>query len=172
MSPRSVIGAPRSTLTTRVMRYTGGSVVAFTTSEIVLVLCYATGIFGTTGATVAAFFAGAIPNYVLNRQWVWERRGRVRIGREVILYAIVSVVSLVAAAAATGWAAQAVNGSKAAGTAAVAAAYLVTYGGLFVAKFVVFERFVFVARPTKVNARSTRGPADVAASQQTLKRPQ
>ena len=89
-----MVGAPRSTLTTRVMRYTGGSVVAFTTSEIVLVLCYATGIFGTTGATVAAFFAGAIPNYVLNRQWVWERRGRVRIGREVILYAIVSVVSL------------------------------------------------------------------------------
>ncbi len=146
MIPPSVIRAPESGLPTRVMRYTGGSVIAFTTSEIVLVLCYATGVFGTTGATVAAFFAGAIPNYVLNRQWVWERRGRVRVGREVVLYAIVSVVSLVAAAAATGWAAQAVDGSKATGTAAVAAAYLVTYGVLFVAKFVVFERVVFVER--------------------------
>jgi putative flippase GtrA len=142
-----VVRAPESGLLARVMRYTGGSVIAFTTSEIVLVLGYATGLLGTTGATVAAFFAGAIPNYVLNRQWVWERRGRVRVGREVVLYSIVSLVSLVAAAAATGWAAQAVDGSKAMGTAVVAAAYLVTYGILFVAKFVVFETIIFVERP-------------------------
>jgi putative flippase GtrA len=146
MSPPAVVRASESGLLARVMRYTGGSVIAFTTSEVVLVLCYATGLLGTTGATVAAFFAGAIPNYVLNRQWVWERRGRVRVGREVVLYAIVSLVSLVAAAAATGWAAQAVDGSKAMGTAVVAAAYLVTYGVLFVAKFVLFETVIFVER--------------------------
>jgi putative flippase GtrA len=146
MSPPSVVRASQTTLFARVMRYTGGSVIAFATSEAVLVVCYATGILGTTGATVAAFFSGAIPNYILNRQWVWERSGRIRVGREIVLYAVVSAVSLVSAAAATGWAAHAVNGSKALGTAAVAAAYLITYGVLFVAKFMVFETVVFVER--------------------------
>ena len=146
MIPRSGRLTRAGTLKLRVMRYTGGSVVAFATSEVVLVLCYATGILGTTGATIAAFFAGAIPNYVLNRRWVWQRRGRLRVGREVILYAAVSIVSLVAAAAATSWAAQAADGNKTIGTAAVAAAYLVTYGVLFVTKFVVFDLFVFVDR--------------------------
>jgi putative flippase GtrA len=146
MSPRSGTRFGDGNVSLRVMRYTGGSVVAFTTSEVVLVLCYATGILGTTGATIAAFFAGAIPNYVLNRRWVWQRSGPVRVGREVLLYAIVSIVSLVAAAAATGWAKQAADGNKTIDTAAVAAAYLVTYGVLFVMKFVVFETFVFVHR--------------------------
>jgi putative flippase GtrA len=129
----------------RFMRYTGGSVVAFTTSEIVFVLSYATGIVGTSGAAVIAFLAGAIPNYVLNRQWVWKRRGRVRVGREIVLYVVVSALSLVAAVIATGWAAHAVHGSRATRTVAAAAAYLVTYGLLFVAKFVAFETVVFDA---------------------------
>lgn len=154
MSLPSLPRAPDGRFATKVMRYTGGSAVAFLTSEITLVACYSVGLLGTTGATVAAFFAGAIPNYALNRRWVWERRGRVRIGREIVLYAAVSLVSLVAAAAATGWADQAASGSKATRTALVAAAYLVTYGVLFVAKFVAFEMVVFAERPgQKVDAR-------------------
>jgi putative flippase GtrA len=96
---------------------------------------------------VVAFFAGAIPNYVLNRSWAWERWGRLNVSREVILYAVVSIVSLVSAAVVTGWvshmAAQ-LTGSHAARTALVASAYLATYSLLFVLKFVIFQRVVFV----------------------------
>jgi len=130
----------------RFARFTGGSFVALTTSEVVLVLCYATGLVGTSAATVLAFFAGAVPNYVLNRQWVWRRRGRMRVGREVVLYAAVSVVSLIASVAATGWAVHTVGGSASTRAAAAPAAYLLTYGVLFVVKFTVLETFVFTDR--------------------------
>ena len=132
-----------SRLVMRFARYTGGSLVALTTSEIVLVLCYATGIFGTTGSAITAFCAGAIPNYVLNRRWVWRRRGRPRLGQEILLYVAVSGVSLLAAVAATGWAVHTVRGSASTRTIVAAAAYLVTYGILFVAKFAAFEAIVF-----------------------------
>jgi putative flippase GtrA len=133
----------------RFMRYTGGSIVALTTSEVAFVLCYASGIVGTTAAAAIAFMAGAVPNYVLNRRWVWKRRGRVRVWREVVLYAAISVVSIAAAAAATGWATNIVHGSKAVHTVAAAAAYLVTYGVLFVAKFIAFEAVVFSVGPVR-----------------------
>jgi putative flippase GtrA len=124
-------------------KYSAGSVIAFVTSEVVLVVLFATGLLGASAASVVAFFAGAVPNYVLNRSWVWQRRGRIRFGREVILYVLVSLVSLVAAAAATGAAAQAAPAGSTAGVVLVAVAYLVTYGVLFVLKFVVYDRVIF-----------------------------
>jgi putative flippase GtrA len=142
-----IVEARASRLTVRFFRYSVGSVVAVITSEVTFVLCYGTGFLGTTAASVVAFFAGAIPNYVLNRSWAWERRGRLNVSREVILYAVVSIVSLVSAAVVTGWvshmAAQ-LTGSDAARTALVASAYLATYSLLFVLKFVIFQRVVFV----------------------------
>jgi putative flippase GtrA len=139
--------ARTSGLTVRFFRYSVGSVVAIVASEIAFVLCYGTGWLGTTGSSVVAFCAGAIPNYVLNRSWAWERKGRPHLGREVVLYAVVSIVSLVSAAVVTGWVSRVVphfTASYPARTAAVAAAYLATYGLLFILKFVIFQRVVFV----------------------------
>jgi len=98
-----IVEAQASRLTVRFFRYSVGSVVAVVTSEVTFVLCYGTGWLGTTAASVVAFLAGAVPNYVLNRSWAWERRGRLNVSREVILYAVVSIVSLVSAAVVTGW---------------------------------------------------------------------
>lgn len=136
----------RHPLGVRFGRYSLGSVVAVITSETAFVLCYGSGLLGTTASSIVAFVAGAIPNYIINRWWAWGRRGRPTVGREVIIYAGVSILSLVAAAAATGWAghwAPHVAGTHAERTAIVAAAYLATYGALFVLKFLAFELIVF-----------------------------
>jgi putative flippase GtrA len=131
----------------RFTRYTIGSVVAVATSEVAFVLCFGTGLLGTTASSAVAFVAGAIPNYVLNRTWAWQRRGKVHVGREVILYAVVSLVSFISSAAATGWVSHGaphLTNSHALRTAMVAGAYLATYGVLFVLKFIVFELVIFV----------------------------
>jgi putative flippase GtrA len=153
--------ARTSRLGVRFGRYTLGSVVAVVTSEIAFVACYGTGLLGTTASSAVAFVAGAIPNYVLNRTWAWGRRGPVRVGREVVLYAVVSVVSFGASALATGWAshwAPKVTGSHALRTALVAAAYLATYGVLFVAKFVVYQFVIFAESPPAKQDREN-GPS-------------
>jgi putative flippase GtrA len=136
-----------SRLGQRVTRYTIGSVVAVVASEIAFVVCYGTGFLGTTASSAVAFVAGAIPNYVLNRRWAWQRRGRLHVGREVIGYALVSLFSFGSAALSTRWvdhAAPHVTSSDVQRTALVAGAYLATYGVLFVLKFVLFELVIFV----------------------------
>jgi putative flippase GtrA len=129
----------------RIWRYTASSVVAAATSAVVFAVAYALGA-GTVPANVLAFVAGAVPNWVLNRSWAWERRGRVHVGREVLLYAVVSLASLAASSAATGWAghaARTVTDNSAVRVLLVAAAYVATYGLLFVAKYLVYELVVF-----------------------------
>ena len=144
---RAVLSRQRSShLGVRFGRYTVGSVVALVCSEVAFVACYGTNLLGTTASSAVAFVAGAIPNYVLNRSWAWGRRGRVRVGREVVLYIAVSLFSFAASALATGWMshkAPHLTGSHTARTALVAGAYLATYGVLFIAKFVVFQVVIF-----------------------------
>lgn len=138
----------------KLFRYTVGSVVALVTSLVVFAVAYGLGA-GNVPANVLAFVAGAIPNWVLNRSWAWERSGRVHVGREIVLYAVVSALSLAASSAATGWAGAVVprvTSDHLLRVLLVAAAYLATYGVLFVAKYAIYELVVF-ASPERRRSR-------------------
>ena len=151
----------RRRLGIRFARYSVGSVVALVTSEVVFSVTYGAGLLGTTGASVAAFAAGAVPNYIANRRWAWERRGRLAVRREVIGYAAVSLGSLAAAAiatAATGRVAPWVSSSHAVRVALVSASYFATFAVLFVAKFVLLDRLIFGG--LRSGAEPEREPGD------------
>ena len=84
------------------------SLVAAGTSAVVLAVLYAMGV-NTTLATVLAFFAGAIPNWSINRRWTWKVAGRVALGREVVAYLVISGITLVLLSLATNGADSYVN---------------------------------------------------------------
>jgi putative flippase GtrA len=131
----------------KLIKFGLGSIVAAICSAIAFALCYGTGLLSTTPASAVAFVAGAIPNYFLNRRWAWQRQGRVDFWREVVLYAVISLVSFAASAAATGAASRAtqhLDGSVR--TALVTGAYVATYAALFFAKFLCYEIVVFADR--------------------------
>ncbi len=151
----------------KLTRYSIGSVVAVATSEVVFSACYGFGWLGTTASSVVAFVAGAIPNWVLNRRWAWQRRGRVRIGREVILYAGISVVSLVAAAVSTKLASRAapeVTANHDLKVALVALAYLASNAVLFGLKFGMYEVVVFTDKPDPGSGGSANSPPSGSTS--------
>jgi putative flippase GtrA len=132
----------------RVTRYTIGSMIAATTSAVVFALLFLTGA-STTACSIAAFVAGAIPNWVLNRRWAWRVRGRVAVGREVLAYTVISVLSLVASALATGWMrgqARGMTDDPALQAVLVTAVYMAVFAVLFVAKFAIYEVWVFSGR--------------------------
>ena len=134
---------PARSTVARFARYTAGSVIALAVSEVALVVCFATGWTTAAMASVLAFFAGAVPNYLLNRVWVWRRRGQVEVRGELVPYVAISLATLGLAALATTLAAHLSPAGNDARTAFVAVAYLLTYGVLFVAKFFAYQHFVF-----------------------------
>jgi putative flippase GtrA len=160
----------RTALGGRITRYTLGSAIAAATSAVVFALLYVLGI-GTTVCSVAAFVAGAIPNWILNRRWAWKVQGRIAIGREVVAYIVVSVLTLVATTESTAWTQQHVQSIPAhhgVRVLLVTGSYLAVFAILFVARFAVYEFWIFSGR-SRVRAafRSRRQVWNAARANRT-----
>jgi putative flippase GtrA len=148
--PNVIRRARESAWAGKVTRYAIGSAVALTTSIVVFALMYV--ILGgghTTVCSIGAFVAGAIPNWILNRRWAWKIQGEVAFLREIVAYLAISLIVLVASSAATGWTQSQVR-SIAPGhgirVLLVTGSYVFVQAVLFVAKFVVYEHWVFAGR--------------------------
>ncbi len=91
----------RTPFSAKMTKYALSSVIAFLLSDIAFAACYA--IFGgqTTVSSVIAFFAAAIPNWIMNRRWAWQQTGRAP-KKQMISYASVSAVVLLVTSFATG----------------------------------------------------------------------
>jgi putative flippase GtrA len=152
------LGRWRTPVAIRLWRYGAGSVVAFVTSAVVLFVCLSWFKLGAITATVIAFFAGAIPNWVLNRRWAWEKRGREGVVRETTLYVIVSVIALVASSATDKFTAVEAAHLR----NALAKSVLVTFAYMFSVvvltglKYVAYDRLVFVDRSAPRGERRSR----------------
>jgi putative flippase GtrA len=132
-------------------RYTGASMIAGVISEAVFVVAYWFGAVPLV-ASLLAFVAGAVPNYLMNRYWAWRRRGRPDRMREVLPYAMIVVVTALTAilvtTAADRWVRDHVTAHPVQ-VILVSAAFLATYGTMFILKFVLFDRFIFVDRAAR-----------------------
>lgn len=142
--------ARRSRTAGRVGRYTVGSVVAGVCSELVFLSVLYFQLAGPRVASLAAFVAGAVPNYVLNRRWAWARRGRVDLWREGVVYVAVILASALVAGSTTSWVdarVDALTTRHGLQVVLTGGAFLLTYGGLFALKYLIFDRYVFAGRP-------------------------
>jgi putative flippase GtrA len=128
------------------LRYTVGSVVATVCSEVTLLAAY--GLFGAgpEAASSAAWVAGALPNYLLNRRWAWKRRDGEQRVRQAVVYWSVTVVTAALAVLATTAADSVIRGhvaSRGERAMLLGIVYLAVYGIAFIGKFVVFDKWVF-----------------------------
>jgi putative flippase GtrA len=132
----------------KIARYAIGSMIALLTSVVVFAVLYVLGV-GTTACSIAAFLAGAIPNWILNRRWAWKISGQVAFLREIVGYIAISLLALVGSSAATGWTqsqVQTIPAHHGIRVILVTASYVAVQAILFAAKFVVYEHWVFAGR--------------------------
>jgi putative flippase GtrA len=138
-------GAASSRGSVRIFRAATSSVVATAVSQVVLLVILSSG--GATAlASTAAFVAGAIPNFLLTRRWVWDRKGKPRVKTEVAPY--LAVIGL-------GWLASTglttLTGRLLAPltlphplvVVLIDVAYVASYALVFIVKFFLLDRVVF-----------------------------
>ena len=149
----------------RVARFAIASAVAASTSAIVFPILYVLGV-STTICSVVAFFAGAIPNWTLNRNWTWNVEGRVALGREVFAYIVISSSTLIALSLVTGWTNRRVQGIPAGhGLRAllVTASYFGVLAVLYGVRYFLYERWIFSGQSRVRAALRSRHQVWVAA---------
>ncbi|HEX4686334.1 MAG TPA: GtrA family protein [Nocardioides sp.] len=133
----------RPRLPAKVLRFGTGSVVATVCSQTTFLLVYGPAGASTTTASVLAWFAGAIPNYWINRSWTWGRRGRPSVRRELLPYAAIILGTLVLAIVATAAMDDLLDGTSVSDegrTLLVTGTYFAVYAVMFVVRFLLFDR--------------------------------
>lgn len=131
------------------LRYTAGSVIATVCSEVTLVVAYGLLGAGPQVASSAAWVAGALPNYLLNRRWAWKRQESEQRVRQAVVYWAVTLVTAGLAVLATGGANDLVRGrmiDRSERAVLLGVVYLAVYGIAFAVKYVIFDRWVFGRR--------------------------
>lgn len=135
----------RRILDRRIARFAVSSLVAAGTSAVVFPILYVLG-FSTTVCSIAAFVAGAIPNWTLNRRWTWKVEGRVALGREVIAYVLISATTLVTLSLVTGWThdqVQSIPAGHGIRVLIVTASYFAVLAALYGVRFFLYHHWIF-----------------------------
>ncbi len=130
----------------KLIRYSMVSVVSTVVSQLSLFVIY--GFILQHSAIWSNGLANAIatvPSYYLNRKWVWGKSGKSHVMKEIVPFWALSfaglVLSTVAVAAAQTWVKHHLTSHHhLLATIIVMAANLLSYGILWVAKFMIFNR--------------------------------
>jgi putative flippase GtrA len=125
----------------RFLRFALGSAFATGTSALAFALAYRGLHAGPQVASVTAFAAGALVNFVCSRFWAWSRRQRLGLGRDLAGYLALAVTTALAAAAVTTVAERYTRA-----WVLVEASYFGTYAAMFLVKFVLLDRVIFRSR--------------------------
>jgi putative flippase GtrA len=119
--------------------------VAAGTSAVVFPILYVLGA-STTTCSIAAFFAGAIPNWTLNRRWTWKVEGGIAFGREVLAYLVISTSTLVILSLVTAWTHDRVQGIPAGHgirVVLVTASYFGVLAVLYGVRYFLYHHWIF-----------------------------
>jgi len=141
----------------KILRYGTISVVSTAISLSGLFVFYRWIGLSPTWSNILATCIATVPYYYLNRLWVFKKSGRSHLTKEVLPFWTIAFVSLVLSTLAVKFAGSQVHSisSKNVRGAILVAANFVTYGILWIAKFVVFNRFLFKVEKEPIGTHST-----------------
>jgi putative flippase GtrA len=145
----------------KLFRYSMASIVAVVVSVVCLVIL--NGVLGMSAwlASTLSTAIAAVPNYEMNRKWAWGKTGRSHLWKEVVPFWALAFL---------GWAVSTISVHLMEGyakdhhfshfmsTASVTIVYVAAFGILWVAKFIIFNKLLFVHRlddlPPELDGRS------------------
>lgn len=133
----------------RFLRYAAGSVLASLVSAATLAVAYRGLRIGPALSSVVAFCAGLLINFVVYRFWAWRKRATPGVGRDFAKYSVVAICTALVALGTTSVAdayARRAGLDPTQRTLVVEGSYFGAFAVMFIAKFLVLDRFVFNAR--------------------------
>jgi putative flippase GtrA len=128
----------------KMVRYTTVSLISFVISVTLITITYGVLRLGSeVFCTFISNILAGIPNYFLNRQWVWKKGGRSHLWREVVPFWALSITGIVFALFTASLAQHFSNThhlQHLARTVVVVGANVAAFGILWVLKFLIFNR--------------------------------
>jgi len=139
----------------KAFRYMVVSAVSVVVSQIALFGAFAGFHWTARSSNLLAFVVGGVPSYWLNRRWTWGKTGRSHLLKEVLPFWALAVLGLVfstwAASAAESWALDFTD-TRLVQALIVNGSVIAAFGVLWIVKFVLFNKVLFVTRDEDLRA--------------------
>lgn len=133
----------------KALKFTAVSGVGTVVGQSTLIVTHAGLGWAAVPSNLTAVTLGAIPSYLLNRYWVWGKRGANSLRREVLPFWLMTLAGL-ALSTVFVWLAERVNDA----TIVIMGANVAGFGLLWVFKFLVLDAVLFAPQP----AQTLEGP--------------
>ncbi len=134
----------------KLFRYSVASAVAVMVSLVCLVFFNGVLSLSALLSSILATAIATVPNYLMNRRWAWGKSGRSHFLREVLPFWTLALIGLTFSTVSVNWVehfAKTHAFSHLTTTGVVAVVYVGAFGVLWVAKFMIFNKVLFVHRP-------------------------
>ena len=144
----AVVDRVRTPTGRKALRYSLVSVVSVAVSQTALFSLYVLGHWTAKSANIAACVVGGIPSYYLNRRWAWGKQGRSHLWREIMPFWTLAFVGLAASTLAVDAAeslAHRLADARLLQALVLNGAAFGTFGVLWIVKFWLFNKVIFVA---------------------------
>jgi putative flippase GtrA len=151
----------------KLARYATVSAISTTVTLSLLGIMVYTKTLSPGWANVVATGIGTVPSFELNRRWVWSKRTKRLVFREMVPFCALSFsglgLSTLMVSLAASWSTSAGLGSGA--TALISlAANLATFGALWVVQFFLLDRVLFGRRPAPAAPAVAAGRASLSGT--------
>lgn len=147
----SVVDRARTSTGRKAVKYTLVSVISVGVSQVAMITAFGLFHWPARWSAVFATSIGAIPSYYLNRRWTWGKTGKSHLWREIVPFWALAFIGLAFSVFTSGLAEGYVEDherelSHLMETAIVGGAYFAAFAVLWIGKFVVFNKVLFVTR--------------------------
>lgn len=122
----------------KLLRYSAASVVGVVVGQSCLFLFYEVVELPGVLANFLAVAISSVPAYLINRYWVWQKRDRNSLRREVIPFWGMAFLGLILSSIAV-----AIVDDRTDSAFAIAVANMAGFGVLWIAKFMVLDKVLF-----------------------------
>lgn len=139
----------------KAIRYSLVSAISVVVNQVGLFVLFTVLGWTARSANILACALGGIPSYHLNRRWTWGKTGRSHLIKEVAPFWTLAFLGLIFSTWAADFGesqAQDLTSSRVVQGLIVNGASLAAFGVLWVAKFVLFNKVLFVTRDEDLQA--------------------
>ncbi|MDQ6927363.1 MAG: GtrA family protein [Actinomycetota bacterium] len=147
LSPSGLLARARTPEGVKLIRYTAVSGVSVVVFELLLFITLGLLKWDARGANVFSVSVSAIPSYYLNRKWAWGKSGRSHFMKEVVPFWAMALLGLVLSTWTADFSktqADQITNSHLVRTFIVMIGTLAAFGVLWIGKFFVFNKLLFV----------------------------
>jgi putative flippase GtrA len=131
----------------KLLKYSAASLISLAVSVILLVVFDGVFRWGAVVSSTLATAIATIPSYELNRKWAWGKSGKGHLWREVVPFWVIAFIGWGFSTYSTKLAEGALKGTTIPHlerTAIIALVYVAAFGVLWIAKFIFFNKVLFV----------------------------